>query len=309
MTKEGIVNEIHRSARKRFPRRRVLQVGINDTWQIDLVEMIPHSHQNSGYKYILTIIDIFSKMAYAAPLKSKTAVCVTSAMQGVLDKSKVQPRSIHSDEGKEFFNALFQRLMKSRGIHHYHTYTFMKASIIERFNRTIKFLLQKKFSLNGNYKWVSILPKLINTYNNTKHRTIQMKPIDVSITNEREILDIYRRLESQVKTRRKNDLELGDHVRISKAKGIFQKGYLPNWSTEIFQIKTIVNSQPTTYLLNDLNEEDILGCFYREELQKTFEVNNYLVEKVLKQKKDKVLVRWLGFPESADSWIDKKDLI
>lgn len=309
MSKELIINEIHRQARKNFQRRRVHQIGINDTWEADLVIMIPHSSENSGHKYILTVIDIFSKFAYAVPLKNKTATCVTSAMRKIIANSKVPPRNMHTDEGKEFFNKQFQRLMESDQINHYHTYSSKKASIIERFNRSLKSRMYKKFSLNGNYKWVPILRNLVSDYNNSKHRIIKMKPKDVNSTNENQILDIYRKLESNIEVRKKNVLEVGDHVRISKVKGIFDKGYLPNWSTEIFKIRTILKTNPTTYLLNDLNEEQILGCFYTEELQKTYEINNYLVEKVLQHKKDQVLVKWLGFDDSQNSWIPKRDLL
>lgn len=307
MSKELIVNEIHKNARRKFQRRRVLQIGINDTWQADLVEMIPHSSQNSGYKYILTIIDIFSKYAHAIALKNKTASCVTSAMRTVIEKSKEAPKNIHTDEGKEFFNREFHNLMKQNKINHYHTYSSMKASIIERFNRTLKSVMYKKFSLNGNYKWVSLLPMLVNYYNNSVHRTIKMKPKDVSVNDEARLLSIYNKLEENVKVRRKIDLKLGDHVRLSKVKGLFEKNYIPNWSTELFQIKKIAKTKPTTYILNDLNGEQILGCFYREELQKTNEINDYLIEKIIRQEKGRILVKWLGIDET--SWISKKDLL
>lgn len=307
MSKEALVKEIHKSSRKNFKRRKVIQKGLNETWQIDLVEMIPYHKANQGFKYILTIIDIFSKYAYAIPIKNKNASNVVEAMKKALKKSKFgPPKNIHSDQGKEFFNKEFQGLMTKFKINHYHTYTKMKASIVERFNRTLKNRMWPKFNLQGSYKWISILDELVANYNNSTHRTIKMKPIDVSFKNEQRLLEtVYNRM----KIFRFGKFRKGDFVRISKDKGIFAKSYLPNWSTEVFKVEKIKMSNPVTYVLSDLNENIISGNFYEEEMQKTKLKDTYLVEKVLKKNKSKLFVKWLGFDDSHNSWINETDLV
>ena len=102
--------------------------------------------------------------------------------------------------------------------------------------------------------------------------------------------------------------KVDDHVRISKYKNIFTKGYMPNWSEEIFIIKKIKNTIPWPYVINDLHGEEIIGTFYENELQKT-DQKEFRIEKVLKKKDDKLYVKWKGYDYSFNSWIDKKDIV
>lgn len=304
--KKVVVDEIHRQARNKFVRRSVIQIGINDTIQIDLVEMIPYSTQNWGYKYLLTAIDIFSKKAYARPLKNKTGSEVVKAMSSIIQEIGTKPKNIHSDQGKEFFNKDFKKLMERHKINFYNTFTHLKASICERFNRTLKAKMWKMFSLNGNYKWVKELPELIKNYNNSFHRTIKMRPTEVTKEHEQHLLNsVYK----NVITKPKNRFKVGDHVRITKYKGVFKKGYQPNWSTEIFIVVQVHATSPITYSIKDLTDTLILGTFYEPELQKVKYKDIYLVEKVVKKKGDKELVKWLGFDDSHNSWISKNDYV
>ena len=302
--KKVVVNELHRPSRKNFLRRNVIQIGINDTLQIDLVEMIPYHTENKGYKYLLTAIDIFSKKAFARPLKNKTGAEVTKAMSSIIEEIGKPPKNIHSDQGKEFFNKDFERLMKKYKINFYNTFTHLKASICERFNRTLKTKMWKMFSLNGNYRWLKELPALIKSYNESFHRTIKMRPIDITKAHEHHLLSsVYK----NVVTTPKHRYKVGDHVRISKYKGVFRKGYEPNWSTEIFLVDHIHSTYPVTYTLKDLEGTVISGDFYEPELQKVKYNDIYLVEKVVKRKGAKQLVKWLGFDDSHNSWINKVD--
>ena len=136
MSKREIATELHKPSRKNFTRRRVNIYGKNDLWQADLVEMIPYSKKNKGYKYILCVIDCFTKFAWALPLRTKSGKEVTSAMSKILhDRS---PKLLQLDNGKEFYNKTFDELMDKYSIHKYSTYSIMKACIVERFNRTLK---------------------------------------------------------------------------------------------------------------------------------------------------------------------------
>jgi len=300
--KENIAHELHKPARKNFPRRRVKVLGIGDLLQADLVEMLPYAKENEGYKYLLTLIDCFSKKAYAAPVKDKTAKNVKSAMESILPNNV---RNLQTDAGKEFFNTEFSEFMKQRNINHYHTYTHLKASIVERFNRTLKNWMWEVFSAQGSYRWLDILPKLLKKYNNKIHRTIGVKPNDVTKQNSSKILT---KLLPKITEKNKKKFKVGDRVRISKYKHIFSKGYQPSWTTEVFKIHEVKDTKPVTYILKDENNETIAGGFYEQELLKTKFKDVFLVEKVLKKKGSKLYVKWLGFPSSSNSWIDSKDV-
>lgn len=313
MSKKDVVDELHRGARKNFPRRNYVMRGINDTFQADLVEMIPYAHQNKGYRYILMVIDVFSKRAWAKELKNKTGEEVTKAMASIFtDFPNHIPKNLHTDQGKEFYNQHFQKLMKKHGINHYSTYSKLKASIVERFNRTILNKIWQKFSLQGSHNWLTNLKKVIDEYNHSHHRTIQMKPINVTKANEKDLLrTVYKRNEIpfNVNINKRSKFKRDDHVRISKYKSIFEKGYTPNWSTEIFQISKILPTTPITYLLNDSSKTEIKGCFYQHELQKVKHPDIFLIDKVLKRKGNKLFVKWLGLDDSHSSWIEKKDYV
>ena len=209
--------------------------------------MRPYAKQNRGYHYILTIIDAFSKYAWAIPVKTKSGRDVTAAFATVLRQSDRCPRNLQTDMGKEFYNAEFQRCVKIRGINHYSTYSVMKASIVERFNRTLKNLMWKQFSLNASYRWVDLLPALVHTYNHRKHRTINARPVDVTPTMRLSFAANEPPSPSASKgVRRRAKFKVGDKVRVSKFKTLFEKGYTPNWSTEVFEIVTerIVTNMP-----------------------------------------------------------------
>lgn len=173
MSKRQVVEEIHRYARKNFTRRKYAMYGIADTLQADLIEMQPFSKEDQGHRYILIAIDVFSKVAYVEPLKDKTGEGVTSAMNRIIQKvNRHNPHhhihKLHTDEGKEFYNSTMKQLLDKFKIQHYSTFSYMKASIVERLIRTIKHKLYKQFSMQGSYKWLQILPQIIERYNNTR---------------------------------------------------------------------------------------------------------------------------------------------
>jgi hypothetical protein len=303
--KKQVVDEIHNQARINFPRRRVIVKSLNDLFQADLVEMIPYSGENNGFKYILVVINCFSKFVWAFPLKTKTGYEVVENMEKVFKQQ--QPKNLQTDMGKEFFNKTFQLLMKKYNINHYNTYSEKKASIVERVNRTLKNLIWKEFNYHAHYRWINLLDNIVQKYNNSKHRTIGMKPSEVKKKHEKKLLNtVYNRIKI---VNLSSKFHVGDHVRISKTRGVFDKKYMPNWSTEIFTIKKILLTNPNTYLLQDYQKQDIKGCFYQQQLQKVKHPDVYLVEKILRRKNNKVFVKWLGFDSTHNSWIDKTKIV
>lgn len=173
MSKLQVVREIHGYARKNFARRKYTMYGIIETLQADLIEMQPFKRENHGRRYILIVIDVFSKMAYAEPLMDKTGPEVTRAMDRIIRRvrhryrDRYRIKNLQTDDGKEFYNSTMKQLLAKHGINHYSTYSIMKASIVERLIRTIKRRLYIEFSLHGNYRWLKILQEVIDNYNNT----------------------------------------------------------------------------------------------------------------------------------------------
>lgn len=306
--REGLARELHAPARRRYSRRRVITKGLDELWQADLVDMQPYARTNRGMRYILTVIDVYSKYAWAEGLKKKTGKEVTRAFTCILNRSRPRrPQLLQTDAGTEFYNSTLSKWFRSHGIHHYSTFSNMKAAVVERFNRTLKERMWRRFSAEGTQKWINMLPSLIDDYNNTKHSTIGMKPKDVK--DNRLMKSIYGNVKT-VNLRQLKRFRVGDIVRVSTYKiSPFQKGYEPRWGTELFKIERIHLSNPVTYSLVDLHDQAIKGRFYREELQRTQFPDQYLVERIVRKKGPLRLVKWLGFDTSHNSWIHERDII
>lgn len=304
--KGRLVEELHAPARRNFPRRRVIVRGYDDLWQADVVEMRPYTRFNGGYHYILTVIDVLSKHAWAVPLKTKSGSDVTTAIAKIIRDDGRCPKNLQTDRGKEFYNGNVQKLLKKHNVNHYSTYSIMKASVVERFNRTLKNDMWKMFTNNGNYRWIDSLPRLVSEYNARKHRAIGMRPIDVTPAIANKLLKtVYSRVKIAAPAR----FKVGESVRVSKYKTIFEKGYTPNWTTEVFKIVKVQKTNPVTYLLEDSCGKPVAGGFYEYELHRVANPDVYLVEKVLRKRGDKVYVKWLGFNNSHNSWIHKDNVL
>jgi Integrase core domain len=281
--REGIARELHAPVRRKFNRRRVTVKGLADLMQADLIDVRKYSRENQGNTYILVVIDAFTKYAYAEGVKRKSGPAVAEAFEKILRRMKKSdiPKNLQTDQGLEFFNSHCARVFSEYGINHYVTYSSIKASIAERFIRTLKNMLWKHFTARSTFKWSDILQKCVNEYNQTKHRSIGMAPREVNASNAAEVLKKLRKLAQSRKQYR--TLEIGTAVRISKAKACFKKGYTPNYSSEVFKIKEVQATDPPTYLLEDLSGEAVLGAFYREELLPTKYSDIFLASKVYKR--------------------------
>jgi Integrase core domain len=311
--KISIVHELHAPARKNYNRRKTVILGLNDLWQADLIDMNAYAKQNQGFNFILVVVDVFSKKCYATPVRQKTALNMKNALSDAINtlNNGVAPKHLQTDDGKEFFNKSVKELLVAHNINHYSTKSVTKAAMAERLIRTLKSNIWRYFSLRGSHKWMDILPEIVSKYNNTIHTVTKMKPNDVSKRNARVLL---RRLRLKtVKHYQQKSVRIkfrkGDYVRISKYKTVFEKGYTPNWTAEIFTVISTRNTVPPTYKLNDLEGNPIEGSFYNEELQKVSYPNAYLVERVLKRRGRKVLVKWYGFPSSKNTWENASSIL
>ena len=202
------------------------------------------------------------------------------------------PNVVQFDEGKEFYNVGVRNLLKSHDVDYFSTQSDKKAAIVERFNRTLKTMMWKYFYSKGTYNWIDVLEGLTRNYNNTKHGSIFMKPINVNKTNENMVwVTLYG---SPLGKLLLPKFRIGDTVRVSKYKSVFSKGYEANFTEEIFKVKRVLRGDPTVYELEDHEGEPIIGKFYEEELSTVNKKDDtYRIEKVLKKKNGMALVKWL----------------
>ena len=306
-TMENLSNELNKPTINKFPRQKVIVNHINEIHSTDLVDMSQYLKMNKGYKYIFTNIDVFSKIAYAFPLKSKKIQDIKPCFQKIFKNNK--PKYIWSDKESSFFSKEMQLFFKDNNVKIYHTNSHLKAVVIERFNRSLRELMMKEFVKNNNTVWYNILPNLIKIYNNRYHSTIKMKPTEVNKSNEKYIKEniyTYNKISKNPK------FKINDLVRISlKRRDVFDKPSSNiKWSEELFKIHSINKSNVITYKIKDLNNNIIEGNFYERELQKT--KNNsevYIIEKVIRKNKNKYLVKWRNYSNDFNSWIDKNDII
>ena len=184
-TMEDLSQELNKPVINKFERKKVIVNHIDHIHSSDLVDMIKYSKVNRKYKYIFTNIDIFSKYAWAFPIKSKTVKDIKPCFEKIFKERK--PKYIWSDEESSYFSKEMLKFFENNNVKIYHTYSNLKAVVIERFNRSLRELMMKSFVKNNNTVWYNILPELIKKYNNRFHNTIKMKPIDVNNLNEKRI--------------------------------------------------------------------------------------------------------------------------
>ena len=219
------------------------------------------SRKNKGIKYLLCVKDLYSKYALVIPLKDKKGISIVNTFDKIIKQSERKPNKIWVDQGSEFYNNNFKKWLSDNKTILYSTYNEGKSVVAERFIRTLKNKLYKHMTPTCKNVYYDVLDDVVNKYNNTKHSTIKMKPIDVKNDSKRVYIDEHNEKDGRFK--------VGDRVRISKFKNIFAKGYTPNWSKEIFIVDKINDTVPYTYNLKDLNDEEIISSFYDRELQKS----------------------------------------
>ena len=298
-----LATELHKPIRKNFTKRYVFARNVDDIWAADLIDLRSHSKVNGGYKYVLMVIDVFSKYGWAIPLKFKTGVAVTEALKTLFEENK--PKKLWVDRGGEFYNKSLEPILKNEGIQIYSTHNDEKCSVVERWNRTIKTNLWKYFTANGTYKYTDILQALIQKYNNTVNRSTKFTPVNArkSINYH----EVFHNLFSK-KLHKSNTTPIfivGDKVRITRKKHLFDKGYTSNWTNKVYTISKVLPTRPPTYKIKTDREEELEGSFYEQELQKSKE-DYFQIEKILGWKnikgKKHGRVKWLGYDNSYNTW-------
>ena len=211
-------------------------------------------------KYLLCAIDLFSEYAWVVPIKDKKGTSIVNAFKKIISEGR-KPNITWVDQGSEFYNNSFKDFLIIDNIQMFSTYNDGKSVVAKRFIRTLKDKIFKHMTAISKNVYFDVLDDIVNKYNNTVHKTIKMKPIDVTGDSYAECNENPNKRDSKFKA--------GDRVRISKYKNIFPKGHTPNWSEQIFVINKIKNTVPWTYVISDLNGKEVTGSFCEKELQKT----------------------------------------
>ena len=304
-----LANELHKPIKKKFKKRYVFVRNVDDIWAADLIDLRSHSKENGGFKYVLMVIDVFSKYGWAVPLKTKTGVAVTDALESIFKDHT--PKKLWVDQGNEFYNQVLEPVLKKHDIQIYSTHNDEKCSVVERWNRTIKTQLWKYFTANGTYQYTDVLQALITKYNTTVNRSTKFTPTDARKPQNRD--RVFKNLYFK-KVKERNTIpkfKVGDEVRITRKKKLFEKGYTPNWTNNIYTIDKLLPTLPPTYKIKTDRGDVLEGSFYEQELQLN-KVDHFMIEKILGwkniKKKKYGLVKWVGYDDSYNTWEPEKEI-
>ena len=244
----------------KFRRERIISLYKDETWSADLIDKSSLTKYNNNYKLTLTAIDIFTKYAWAVPLKNTSGLSITNGFKTILSEGPQggsesrKPEKFWVDRVSEFYNKTFKSLLKEYETKLHSTYIDLKAVFTERFNRTLLHIINKPIFINADDNWVNILNDAVITYNNNIHSTINVTPVD-AYNNP----DKVKHYVKSTKTIPK--FKVGDYVRNADKRTIFSKGYTSNWNTELFKVNEVLNTQPLTYRIEDMNGEIIEGKY------------------------------------------------
>jgi len=322
---------LHKPARKNYKMKKVIVAGVNIQLQMDLIDMQAWASGNDGFRYILLAIDCFSRFGYARPLKTKQGQLVNKNMESILVEAEKRIdrriKYIQVDQGTEFYNKHVKGMLENRHVSLFSTKSPTKAQMVERLIRTLRSRQERYNTFRGKRRWVESFPLLVNSYNKTIHSSLpeKMTPADVNLKNERLV---WRHLYADVLLKTPKSLEIklkalkngrpifqkkeskrfnvGDPVRLSKRKQLFEKAYYQNYTDEIFFVAHVSKSTvPPTFRVADVEGELLEGIFYSQELtpvrfdekdNKKHSVKGkiYAVESVLKEevRKDGKNICW-----------------
>ena len=286
---------LHKQRRKKFKRNVIKSAGIDTDWQLDLADMSMLKKENDC-TFLLICVDVYSRFARVVPLKNKTAAHVASAMSSI----EKMPWSVTTDAGKEFTGKAFQQFLYANDINHkLATSPDVKASIAERYIRTLKGRLWKFMTAYNTKRYIDVLPMIVTSINNSYHRAIKAVPASITRQNQHKVVKT-----SPTKPR----FNVGDKVRISIEKGIMTKGYKPNYSEEVFTVSKILHRHPATYTLSDAVEQ-ITGIFYDEELVLVLPGSKVQPIKVLRSERRGAELWHLIEIRNRKKWITNSELV
>lgn len=304
---------LHKPARVNFKRNRYISNNIDQTWEADLNDMRGLAEYNDGVNYLLSVIDVFSKYGFIVPLKNKTNQSVKKAFEFIFESTGRRPENLRTDKGSEFTGKSMIKFFEDNDINYFTTKNpDIKASNVEIWNKTIKTRMWRYLTHHNTYRYIDVVTELVESYNKTKHSTIQMCPADV---NERNILQVWKHTYSQAPKYVKPRYSVGDSVRIAKERKHFKKGYESKWSEEIFNICRVIKHPRPLYELRDGNNELVDGYFYEQEVQRISKSKDkvFKIDKIISSKGKgrsmKLLVKWKGYSSDFNSWIPASNIV
>ena len=278
---------------------------------MDLVDMKKFAEYNNGHKYILTIIDCFTKYGMAYLLKSKKPEELIDGLSKAFKLYGI-PLKVFSDNGTEFLAKSVKTFLKELNIRQWNSRNPGKAVLVERFNRTIKERLWAHMTDNNNFKYIDVLDDIIESYNNSEHSSTGYAPASVG---KEEVIKILENNISDEEPVQPSTVKVGDYVRVGKTKLTFEKGYETNYSAMLYKISGVRKSRNhNIYSVRDLANRIEPGWFYEKELSKVIidRHEKHRVEKIVRQRKVngrlQYLIRWAGYPSNYDSWEWADDL-
>ena len=262
----GLHSKNKRISKRLFPRRRVVARFPFDVWQADLIEYPGIKFYNKHFKYVLLVVDVFTKVIYCQPMKRKLGVDCAEAMEKILSQAESPPVMLVTDRGKEFYNNNFQNVMFSNGINHFSTPTLtkFKASVAERAIRTIKTKIDRYMQHTKSKNWIDVIDDIVDGYNHTPHSSHKLAPLDVTRKNQK---TVYKRLYPNRNKTVACKLKVGDKVRKLREKSEYEKGYTQNWSDEIYEIVKVRQKHTVCwYKLADSSGDILDGIWYYYQL-------------------------------------------
>ena len=259
------INEIYsKGPKKNYATNKTNVYHIEDVWSLDILDLKDYGPKNNrGYRYILVIIDNFSKFGWTVPLKNKNAQTIKDSFEKILINSKRKPNLIETDRGKDFYNNIFQDFLNKNNIKLYSRNSSYGAVFAERFNKTIRDLLKRPVFEKGDGKWIDILPTITKQYNNRVHSSTKLTPIQASMKKNEGF--VYKNLLDKRK-KIKPKYKIGNLVRTADLKKTFSKGDTTNWSYKLYKITEIINDTIPSYKIDKLSER------YNESLLKKTEL-------------------------------------
>ena len=280
MTQKNIkifINEIYSKPPKRnYATNKTDAYFIDDIWSLDILDLKDYGPENNrGYRYVLVVIDNFSKFGWTIPLKNKNAETIKDSFENILLSSKRKPKLIESDRGKEFYNNIFQDFLNKNNIKLYSRNTSLGAVFAEKFNRTIGDLLKKVVFERGDANWIDVLPSITKQYNNRIHSSTKLSPKDASLKKNEGF--VYKNLLDK----RKKVLpkyQINDLIRVADLKKTFSKGDMTNWSYKLYKITEIINDSIPAYKIDNLKERYNESLLKKTEL--TMKENNSVMKKL-----------------------------
>ena len=332
------VYTMHRKVVHKFKRNRVYVEHIDDQWDVDLMDMAVYAKENGGVRFVLLAIDIFSRFAWAVPLMSKQAKDVVKGFDELLKKANQRkPVKIRSDHGGEFVNKQMKKWFKDHNILHSVTTNEVKANYVERLVKTIKGRIVKMFHHENNFQYADHLDDVMDSYNHTYHSTLKRRPAQVTKKNEDIVyaeqyiepllkknlmeksttsVKVDKKKKKKHKKRQPFRFNIGQEVRISYLRKLFDREYDQKWTGEVFTVKNRwVRDGIPVYELLDYGKEPVKGTFYEQELQAvTLDPDqSFKIEKVIRSrgrgKKKEHFVKWLNWPQKYNQWIPDDELL